>query len=131
MRKVIQNVVSKCASSALMVYTAMSYLPVYAKDPGAGGVGDENPDGGGLSWVEKLSVAGSTDATDTVEYILGILITVCKLFGGAILLWGIVCWVMAMKNEDAGSKQKALMATLTGVILFTIKSILQGAGVIV
>ena len=68
---------------------------------------------------------------ETVEYILGILITVCKLFGGAILLWGIVCWVMAMKNEDAGSKQKALMATLTGVILFTIKSILQGAGVIV
>lgn len=47
MRKVIQNVVSKCASSALMVYTAMSYLPVYAGDPGPGGVGDESSDGGG------------------------------------------------------------------------------------
>lgn len=133
-KKTIQNVVSKIASSMLMAYAVISQaacIPVYAADVVGANPGDDSGDvSGGYAWVEKLAVNGGTDAIDSVEYILGVLLKVCELFGGVIMLWGIINWVMAMKNEDAGSKQKAIMATITGIILFTFKSILQGAGII-
>lgn len=113
----------------LMAYAVISQaasIPVYAEDVEGADPGDT----GGYAWIEKLAVSGGTDAIDSVEYILGILLKVCELFGGTIMLWGIINWIMAMKNEDAGSKQKAIMATITGIILFTFKSILQGAGII-
>lgn len=109
------------------VYQVVAYLPVYAgpndEDPGSGA--------GGLGWIVKFSVPAAKDAVDTIGYILGVLLKCCTYLGSAVLLWGIVNWVMAMKSEDAGSKQKAIMATLTGIILFTLKSILTTAGVIV
>lgn len=118
----------------LMAYAVISQaacVPVYAADVIGTDSGDDSGDvSGGYAWVEKLAVNGGTDAIDSVEYILGVLLKVCELFGGVIMLWGIINWVMAMKNEDAGSKQKAIMATITGIILFTFKSILQGAGII-
>lgn len=124
--KVISRFTSLAAITICSMYQGLAGVPIYA------GTNDADPGGGsgGLGWVVKFSVPAAQDAVNTVGYILGVLLKVCEYIGSAVLLWGIINWVMATKNEDAGSKQKAIMATLTGIILFTLRSILTSAGVI-
>ena len=127
-RKEIMSRLSSLAAIAVCaMYQGMVYAPVYARDYD----GDPGGGAGGLDWVVKFSVPAAQDAVKTTGYILGVLLKVCEYIGSAVLLWGIINWVMATKNEDAGSKQKAIMATITGILLFTMRSILTSAGVIV
>lgn len=135
MKKKVKAIRSKFASAAAIamgaVYQVFACAPVYAGDVDVAKPDNGNEGGGGLAWVLKLTVPGSTDVVETVGTVLGVLLKACEYLGAAVLLWGLICWIMAMKNEDAGSKQKAMMATFTGILLFTLKTILTAAGIIV
>ena len=95
-----------------------------------------NSDGGttGIGEIQTVTVTGmadgSTDAGQIIGSILGIILKVATFVGAAMLLWGLVMFGLAIKNDEPESKQKALMTAFAGVVLVTLRSILVAAKII-
>ena len=80
--------------------------------------------------VESVTVSSNLNAQTAYGKILGIIMLVATWVGGAILLWGLVMFGLAIKNDEPESKQKALMCTFGGLVLVCLKTILVAAGLI-
>jgi hypothetical protein len=80
--------------------------------------------------VESVTISSGLDAESAYGSILGIIMGVATWAGGAILIWGLVMFGLAIKNDEPESKQKALMCTFGGLVLVCLRTILQTAGII-
>lgn len=82
------------------------------------------------SWINPLEVPENYAAKNTVEQGAGILLLVCKWFGGAAVIIGLAMLILAMKDERPEPKEKAIHIFFAGLVLLSIMSILQAMGVI-
>ena len=80
--------------------------------------------------VESVTINEGLEASDAYGKILGIIMGVATWVGGAILIWGLVMFGLAIKNDEPESKQKALMCTFGGLVLVCLKTILTSAGIL-
>lgn len=80
--------------------------------------------------VKSVTIKTDLDATTAYGNILGIIMGVATWVGGAILIWGLVMFGLAIKNDEPESKQKALMCTFGGLVLVCLKAILTKAGIL-
>ena len=72
----------------------------------------------------------NVDADTMVGQVLGIIMLVAQFAGGAMLLWGLVMFGLAIKNDEPESKQKALLCCIAGIVLLSLRAILKAAGII-
>lgn len=131
-----QDILCSVASIEMMCANAFNTMYVYAgTNEGMYGDGGNATSGTtgigtGYAWVERLTVGSSSDATESISYLLGALIAATEAIGYVVLIWSFVQWAMALKNDNPESKTKALTGIVTGAILIAFKTILQGASII-
>lgn len=86
-------------------------------------------DGAGTT-IEPVQIGASADDPDTIiGSVLGIILFATRYIGAALIIWGLVMFGLSIKNDEPESKQKALMTTFAGVVVFSLKWILQTAGI--
>lgn len=78
------------------------------------------------------SITINTDAgtTEIFSRLLGMVIWIARFIGAFLLLWGIVMFALALKNDEPESKTKAIMAFASGAVLLGLQAILTAAGII-
>lgn len=81
--------------------------------------GDDAPaeDDATLDWILPLIVPEDFSAKNAAGQVAGLSIVICQQFGIGILLVGMMQLMLAMKNDDPGSKERALKALVTGILL--------------
>ena len=80
--------------------------------------------------INAATVISGQDSTTIVGQILGIILKVATFIGSALLIWGLVMFGLAIKNDEPESKQKSLMTAFSGVILISLRAILKAACII-
>lgn len=80
--------------------------------------------------IEKVKIGAEGDNPETIiDSVLGIILFATRYIGAALIIWGLVMFGLSIKNDEPESKQKALMTTFAGVVVFSLKWILQAAGI--
>lgn len=71
--------------------------------------------------------AANVDTTgkDVINSILDIIYTMALYIGIILLVWSIVMLVLALKNEDADSKSRAIMLIAVSIALIGIGTVVQ------
>lgn len=73
---------------------------------------------------------GSTDAGDLMGRIIGILLTITRYVGVALVIYGVYEVVMSFMQNQPEAKTKGIIMALAGVAMIALKSILAAVGVI-
>ena len=60
-----------------------------------------------------------------VGTLLGFITQMARYIGMILLVWGIVQFIMAFRNEDADSKSRSIMVCVMAIVLISIKKIAQ------
>lgn len=106
------------------------------KDNGSTEKEDDGPhssdssDSGWDAWINPLNVPENYAAQNTIEEGAGILIYILQVFGAFATILGFMGVILSMKQDDPGSKQKALMSLIGGLVLLSFAYILKKLGVI-
>lgn len=80
--------------------------------------------------IDKVKIGAEGDNPESIiESVLGIILFATRYIGAALIIWGLVMFGLSIKNDEPESKQKALMTTFAGVVVFSLKWILQTAGI--
>lgn len=74
--------------------------------------------------------AGGADAGDLMGKIIGILLTITRYVGVALVIYGVYEVVMSFMQNQPEAKTKGIVMALAGVAMIALKSILQATGVI-
>lgn len=113
------------ASAYINMALLSMMMPVYAgNDAEKGGVTT-----GGVT-IEKVKIGAEGDNPENIiDAVLGIILFATRYIGAALIIWGLVMFGLSIKNDEPESKQKALMTTFAGVVVFSLKWILQTAGI--
>lgn len=82
-------------------------------------------------WGDSVSIsAGDANATGMMGNIIGILLTITRFVGVALTVYGVYEIVMSFMQQQPEGKTKGIIMALSGVAMISLKSILQGAGVL-
>lgn len=112
------------ASAYINMALLSMMMPVHAGNDAENGVTKN-----GVT-IEKVKIGAEGDNPDAIiGSVLGIILFATKYIGAALIIWGLVMFGLSIKNDEPESKQKALMTTFAGVIVFSLKWILQTAGI--
>lgn len=95
----MKKMVSRMTYGAAALSAAMSVMPVWC-------IGD----------IDIYSIVGK---------ILGYGFTVVGFVGVFLLFFGAVQWIMAFKNEDAESKNRAAVLVVISIVLIALKTLLS------
>ena len=81
---------------------------------------------------EDVSIDGSADldAAEMMGKIIGILLTITRFVGIALIVYGIYEIVMSFMQNQPEAKTKGIIMALAGVVMTALKSILGSLGVI-
>lgn len=111
------------ASAYINMALLSMMMPVHAEN------GSEKVKENGLT-IEKVKIGAEGDNPETIiDSVLGIILFATRYIGAALIIWGLVMFGLSIKNDEPESKQKALMTTFAGVVVFSLKWILQTAGI--
>jgi hypothetical protein len=73
---------------------------------------------------------GGADAGDLMGKIIGILLTITRYVGVALVIYGVYEVVMSFMQNQPEAKTKGIVMALAGVAMIALKSILSATGVI-
>lgn len=81
---------------------------------------------------ESVTVNASTSASASglMGKVIGILLTITRYVGVALLIYGIYEIVMSFMQNQPEAKTKGIVMALSGVVMIGLKSVLQGMGVV-
>lgn len=85
---------------------------------------------GGAEDIPSVTVNTDAGTTEIFGRLLGMVIWIARFIGAFLLLWGIVMFALALKNDEPESKTKAIMAFASGAVLIGLQAILTAAGII-
>ena len=69
---------------------------------------------------------GTIEGADAlVGTLLGFITKMARYIGMILLVWGIVQFIMAFRNEDADSKSRSIMVCVMAIVLISVKTIAQ------
>jgi hypothetical protein len=77
-----------------------------------------------------INTNGSTDANELMGKIIGILLTITRFVGVALVVYGVYEVFMSYQNQQPEAKTKGIIMALSGVAMVALKSILSGIGII-
>ena len=112
LKKIFEKVKSKAVAVKAALTTAMisvMTMPVFA---------------GGITANPNL------DPKTIISNIAGYLLSILTGIGLVFIVWGGFQFGMAMKDEDAASKSKAILVLVSGIIMVGLKAVLSGFGII-
>ncbi len=83
-------------------------------------------DGGGSEW-ESVTVSGTGDvnASTLMGNIIGILLTITRYIGIALVVYGVYEVVMSFMQNQPEAKTKGIIMALAGVVMIALKSVLS------
>ena len=111
-KKLVAKIKAKAVASKIAVMAAMTALmvmPVCAT---------------GLTPVDNI------DPLQTIGKIAKTMMDILRYIGLVFIVWGGFQFGMAMKDEDAASKSKAIMVLVAGVLMVGLPALLKGFGLI-
>ena len=80
---------------------------------------------------DTVTVTGSgADAGALMGKIIGILLTITRYVGVALVIYGVYEVVMSFMQNQPEAKTKGIIMALAGVVMIALKSILVGIGII-
>ena len=80
---------------------------------------------------EDVTITGSgADAGQMMGKIIGILLTITRFVGVALVVYGVYEIVMSFMQNQPEAKTKGIIMALAGVVMIALKSILVGLGVV-
>lgn len=85
--------------------------------------------GGGFG-EEVTITGGGADAGQMMGKIIGILLTITRFVGVALVVYGVYEIVMSFMQNQPEAKTKGIIMALAGVVMIALKSILSGIGII-
>ena len=87
--------------------------------------------GGKTTWdTVKVQADSNADAGTLMGNIIGIILTLMRYVGVALLVYGVVEIVMSFMQNQPEAKTKGIIMALCGVVMIALKSVLQAIGVI-
>lgn len=81
-------------------------------------------------FTDDVTVQGGGDAATMMGKILGILLTITRFVGVALVVYGVYEVVMSFMQNQPEAKTKGIIMALAGIVMTALKSILSGIGVI-
>lgn len=85
---------------------------------------------GGFDGGDVAVGGGDLDAGDMMGKIIGILLTITRYVGVALIIYGIYEIVMSFMQNQPEAKTKGIIMALAGVVMVALKSVLKGMSVI-
>lgn len=98
------------AMSAMMSATAVTALADFGSD--------------------DVNIAGGGNAGQMMGKIIGILLTITRFVGVALVVYGVYEIVMSFMQNQPEAKTKGIIMALAGIVMTALKSILKSLGVI-
>lgn len=119
----------KCGAFRKLAFavSAMSAMSVVTATTALAGGG-----GGAGGFGEDVTISGSADldAAEMMGKIIGILLTITRFVGIALIVYGVYEIVMSFMQNQPEAKTKGIIMALAGVVMTALKSILQSLGVV-
>lgn len=81
-------------------------------------------------WDSVTVSDGSADAQEMMGKIIGILLTISRFVGVALVVYGVYEVVMSFMQNQPEAKTKGIVMALAGIVMTTLKSILESLGVV-
>lgn len=81
--------------------------------------------GAGVITGTTQALAADPTVKDITGRILGVMTSIFRYIGIILLAWSIGMLILALKNEDADSKSRAIMLMVVSVALIAFKSVLD------
>lgn len=84
------------------------------------------------SFGEDVTVTanGSTNASTMMGKIIGILLTITRFVGVALVVYGVYEVVMSFMQNQPEAKTKGIIMALAGIVMTALKSILVAIGIV-
>lgn len=88
--------------------------------------------GGTSGWGQSVSIdtSAAPNADDLMGNVIGILLTITRFVGVALLIYGVYEIVMSFMQSQPEAKTKGIVMALSGVVMIALKSVIQGFGII-
>lgn len=71
----------------------------------------------------------SNDAASLITNLVSVMISIFKYVGIALIIWGIIQFLLAVKKSDAESKSEAVTTVVVGIALVGLATIVKGMGI--
>lgn len=84
----------------------------------------------GFSNLSSVNVQSNVDAESVFNKVLSLIFLFARYVGAGFAIYGLFTLSMAMKNDEPESKQKAILQIAAGILVFSLKSLAQGVGLI-
>ena len=84
---------------------------------------------GGFDQSVTISNTDNLDAGSLMGKIIGILLTITRFVGVALVIYGVYEIVMSFMQNQPEAKTKGIVMALAGVVMIALKSVLQGMGI--
>lgn len=78
----------------------------------------------------KINSAADADAAGLMGKVIGILLTITRFVGVALVIYGVYEIVMSFMQNQPEAKTKGIIMALAGIVMVGLKSILQSIGVL-
>ena len=75
--------------------------------------------------VPSIFATGTVDEDAIISEIIGIITKIAGYIGLFLLVWSVVMLVLALKNEDADSKSRAVMLIAVSIALILLGTLLE------
>lgn len=83
------------------------------------------------SFKDSVKVkSGDLDASNMMGRIIGILLTITRFVGVALVVYGVYEIVMSFMQNQPEAKTKGIIMALAGIVMTALKSVLKSLGVI-
>lgn len=86
--------------------------------------------GGSFGEDVTITASGDADASGLMGKIIGILLTITRFVGVALVIYGVYEVVMSFMQNQPEAKTKGIVMALAGVVMIGLKSIIKGIGLI-
>ncbi len=77
-----------------------------------------------------ISADGGGDASQMMGKVIGILLTITRYVGVALVIYGVYEIIMSFMQNQPEAKTKGIIMALAGVVMIALKSVLQGLGIV-
>ena len=86
---------------------------------------------GGMTGGTTVTIDEGADAATAMGAVIGVVLTIMRYVGVAMLVYGVYEIVMSIQNNQPEAKTKGIIMALSGVVMIAIKSLLTAFGVTV
>lgn len=77
-----------------------------------------------------INTTATPDANDLMGNIIGILLTITRYVGIALVIYGVYEIVMSFMQNQPEAKTKGIIMALAGVVMIALKSVISGLGIL-